>query len=293
MVELPDLTSFRSLRRYLEENKLQPRRSMGQNFLVDRNIAVKIIDAAGLKEGEPVVEIGPGAGALTAVLARRSLPVVAVELDRGLAAALKKLLRSRPNVSVLQEDALKINWNTLLKRHFPPGSGATLISNLPYNISTPLLYSLYKQGFPFKKAILTFQKEVALRLTAEPGGNYGALTVLSRYYAQLEILFPISRSSFWPQPEVDSAVVAITPRRRRELGADEEAFFWRIVQAAFQQRRKMIVNSLRPLGFGSRSELVSFLRSAGIDPADRAEALSAAQFAKIARIAYNRTSKTS
>lgn len=293
MVELPDLTSLRGLRRYLEENKLQPRRSMGQNFLIDRNIAVKIVDAAGLEEGDPVVEIGPGAGALTAVLARRRLPVVAVELDRGLAAALEKMLRSCPNVSILQEDALKIDWIALLKRRFSTASGVTLISNLPYNISTPLLYSLYKQGLPFKKAILTFQKEVALRLTAEPGGNYGALSVLSRYYASPEILFPISRSSFWPQPEVDSAVVSIAPRHRCELGAEEEALFWRIVQAAFQQRRKMIANSLRPLGLGSRSELVFLLREAGINPEDRAEALSAVQFAKITRIAYNRTSKTS
>lgn len=288
MEQLPDLTLFHSLRGYLEERGLQPRRGLGQNFLIDRNIAVKIIDAARLEEGEGVVEIGPGPGALTVMLARRGLPVLAVELDRGLAAALEDLLRPYRHVSVLREDALKVNWSALLEqRLFPPAARVTLISNLPYHISSPLLYSLYKQGFPFKKAILTFQKEVAQRITAEPGRSYGALSVFSRYYTVPQILFSISPSSFWPRPAVDSAVVELLPRRRRELCAEEEALFWQLVEAAFQQRRKMITNSLGHLGLGSRSEIAALLQQAGVNPKERPEALSAAQFAKIAQIAYN------
>lgn len=289
MLELPDLTSPRALRLYLEANKLQPRRSLGQNFLVDRNIAFKIVDAAALQRGDPVVEIGPGAGALTAILAERAMRAVAVELDRGFAAALAGMLPSGGSVSVLREDALKIDWSALQRRYFMPGEAVTLLSNLPYNISTPLLYALYKQNFPFKKAILMFQKEVALRLLAAPGRNYGALSVLSGYYTAAEVLFSVSRTSFWPPPEVDSAVVALRPRCR-ELKAAEEPLFWQIVQIAFQQRRKMISNSLRPLLGESRSKLLLILRQAGIDPGARAEMISVAQFAKIARIAYNHIS---
>ena len=200
MTELPDLTSPRELKLYLGEKKLQPRRSMGQNFLIDRNIAAKIVEAAALRGGDPVVEIGPGAGALTAALAVSGMRVVAVELDRGLAAALAKMLLPWKNVSVLLEDALRVDWGALQRCYFAPGEAVTLLSNLPYNISTPFLYALYKQGFPFKKAILMFQKEVAQRLTAEPGRDYGALSVLSRYYTIPEILFSVSRSSFWPRP---------------------------------------------------------------------------------------------
>ncbi|HHW74364.1 MAG TPA: ribosomal RNA small subunit methyltransferase A [Firmicutes bacterium] len=287
MTELPDLTSPRELKLYLGEKKLQPRRSMGQNFLIDRNIAAKIVEAAALRGGDPVVEIGPGAGALTVALAAGGMRVVAVELDRGLAAALARMLLPRKNVSVLLEDALRVDWGALQRRYFSPGEAVTLLSNLPYNISTPLLYALYKQGFPFKKAILMFQNEVARRLTAEPGRDYGALSVLSRYYTIPEILFSVSRSSFWPRPEVDSAVVALR-RRHREPDAAEESLLWEIVQTAFQQRRKMISNSLRPLGLGD--ELILILRQAGVDPAARAEMLSVEQFAKIAQIAYNRSS---
>lgn len=285
---LPDLTSPRNLKLYLEQRGLQPRRGRGQNFLIDRNIAHKIVDAAELVSGDPVVEIGPGAGALTAILARRNMRVVALELDRGLAAALGELLRFYPDVTVLQEDALEVDWTALNRRHFNPADAVSLISNLPYHISAPLLYNLYKQNFPFKKAVLMFQKEVALRLTARPGTDYGALSVFSRYYTTPEILFPVSRHVFWPRPKVDSAVVAMQPRRRG-LGAGEELLFWRIVQVAFQQRRKMIVNSLRSACSWSREELVSLLRLAGIDPGARAETLSEEQFAKMARIAYNRT----
>ncbi|MGI6614521.1 MAG: 16S rRNA (adenine(1518)-N(6)/adenine(1519)-N(6))-dimethyltransferase RsmA [Dethiobacteria bacterium] len=287
MTELPDLTSPRELKLYLGEKKLQPRRSMGQNFLIDRNIAAKIVETAALRGGDPVVEIGPGAGALTVALAAGGMRVVAVELDRGLAAALARMLLPRKNVSVLLEDALRVDWGALQRRYFSPGEAVTLLSNLPYNISTPLLYALYKQGFPFKKAILMFQNEVARRLTAEPGRDYGALSVLSRYYTIPEILFSVSRSSFWPRPEVDSAVVALR-RRHREPDAAEESLLWEIVQTAFQQRRKMISNSLRPLGLGD--ELILILRQAGVDPAARAEMLSVEQFAKIAQIAYNRSS---
>ena len=285
--ELPDLTSPRKLQLYLEQRGLRPRRGWGQNFLIDGNVARKIVDAAALSPGDPAVEIGPGAGALTAILACRNMHLVAVEMDRGLAAALEELLRHFPDVKVLQEDALEVEWAELNRRHFGPAAEVTLISNLPYHISGPLLYNLFKQKFPFKKAVLMFQKEVAARLTAAPGSaSYGALSVFCRYYITAQTLFPVSRHVFWPSPKVDSAVVEMQPRRR-QLNPGEEALFWQIVQASFQQRRKMLANSLGSAFCGTREELLSMLRLAGVDPDARAETLSMEQFAKMAQIAYN------
>ncbi|HOJ83749.1 MAG TPA: 16S rRNA (adenine(1518)-N(6)/adenine(1519)-N(6))-dimethyltransferase RsmA [Bacillota bacterium] len=284
---LPDLTSPRRLLLYLEQRGLRPRRGWGQNFLIDGNITRKVVEAAELGPGEAAVEIGPGAGALTAILARRSVRLLALELDRGLAAALEEMLRSFPHVRVLQKDALKVKWAELICGYFGPEAAPTLIANLPYQISGPLLYNLFKENFPFKKAVLMFQKEVAARLAAAPGSaSYGALSVFCRYYAPAEILFPVSRQVFWPRPKVDSAVVKLQPRPR-SLDAGEEELFWKIVQASFRQRRKILANSLGGVFSRSREELLSILHLAGVEPQARAEMLSMEQFAKIARIAYN------
>ncbi len=285
--QIPDLTSPRRLQHYLEQRGLRPRRGWGQNFLIDGNTARKIVDAASFSPGDRVIEIGPGAGALTAVLAHRGLDVIALELDRGLAAALEELLQPFPNVKVLQDDALEMQWAELSSRLFGPEAEAVLISNLPYHISGPLLYGLFKQNFPFKNAVLMLQKEVAERLTAEPGSaSYGALSVFCRYYTFSRALFPVSRNVFWPRPKVDSAVVALQPRRRI-LGSAEELYFWKAVQMSFQQRRKILGNSLSGAFAWTREEFFQVLQQAGIEPGARAEMLSADQFAKIAQIAYN------
>lgn len=287
--ELPDLTSPRELQLYLEQRGLRPRRGWGQNFLIDGNIARKIVDAAALCPGDTVVEIGPGAGALTAILARRGLAVIALEVDRGLADALGQLLRPFPAVRVMQKDALEAEWAELQKSQFGSNEHGVLVSNLPYYISGPLLYQLFRQKFPFKKAVLMLQREVAGRLTAAPGSaGYSALSVFCSYYTVSRALFPVSRHVFWPAPKVDSAVVELR-QRSRQLDAGEEAVFWEIVQASFQQRRKMLINSLGSASFSTREELLSVLHQAGIDPRTRAETLTTAQFAKLARITYNCT----
>ncbi|NLZ32676.1 MAG: ribosomal RNA small subunit methyltransferase A [Firmicutes bacterium] len=287
MPELPDLTSPRRLMLYLKQRGLQPRRGWGQNFLVDGNIARKIVEAAELAPGDTAVEIGPGAGALTALLAQRGVFLLALELDGGLAAALAELLQPFPHVRVLQGDALKVKWREFVEAHFGPGAAPALVANLPYKISGPLLYNFFKENFPFTKAVLMFQKEVAERLVAAPGGaSYGAISVFCRYYTDAAILFPVSRHVFWPRPKVDSAVVRLQPRRRL-LDPGEEALFWQIVQASFRQRRKMLVNSLDGLFSRSREDLLDLLHRAGVEPQARAEELSPEQFAMMARIAYN------
>ncbi len=287
MSELPNLASPRELMLLLERYGLKPQHGLGQNFLIDGNTIRKIVAAAVLEPGEGVVEIGPGAGAITLAMARLQARLLAIELDRGLAGMLSDLLRPFPLVTVLQADALSIDWPALLKRSFPPGRPVKLVSNLPYYISAPLLYKLFQEKFPFDRAVLMFQKEVAQRLTALPGDpSYGNLSVLCQYYTDAAILFKVSRRAFWPSPGVDSVVLAMEPRPR-ELTAAEELAFWRIVRSVFQQRRKTLLNSLA-LAFPYPRELAAaLLDSAGIKPVRRPETLSVGEFATLSRIIYN------
>lgn len=290
---VPDITSPRKLGELFRDYGLQPRRHLGQNFLIDGNIALKIVGAAEIKKGDAVLEIGPGAGALTLSMARLGARITVLEIDRGLVRLLKDLFESWAQVEILELDVLKADWG-LLTESFEAGSGAVkLVSNLPYNISGPFMYNLFKAGFPFAEAVLMFQKEVAMRLVAGPGDHdYGALSVLSSYYCRGKILFEVSRNVFWPRPKVGSAVLKLQPRLR-ELSAGEEEMLWVIVRGLFQQRRKTILNNMSRLFNLSRARLVELLGEVPLSPAARPEELSVSQFAKLARIIYNYLGKSS
>lgn len=292
MTEIPDVTSPREITALFQRYGLHPRRHLGQNFLIDGNIVKKIIAAAGIKAGDAVVEVGPGAGALTLALARPGIDLLVLEIDRGLVGLLKDLLRPWPEARVVEADALKISWEELACS-FASGKPVKLVSNLPYNISGPLMYALLKESFPFSVAVLMFQKEVAERLVAEPGdSDYGSLSVLCRYYTEGKIMFDVSRNVFWPRPKIGSAVLKLKPRERI-LPADMEPLLWKLVQGVFQQRRKTILNSMARLFLFSRSLLTDLLKEAEIDPAIRPEQLNTEQFAKLTRITYNYRSKLS
>lgn len=287
MPDFPNMTSPREVIFYLEQYGLKPSRGMGQNFLIDGNTVKKIIAIAGIEHESAVVEVGPGLGALTVAMALHKARIVALELDYGLTRLLQDLLSVFPTVKVVQGDALKIDWTYLVKEYFGDGSPVILISNLPYNISSPFLYGLFKQNFPFSGAVLMFQKEVAERIVARPGsGNYGALSVLSQYYTEGKIDFIVSRRVFWPRPGVDSAVVKLE-RRHRALSAGEEVYFWKIVQGVFQQRRKNLVNGLLNLFPWPREIATDILCRAGVEPSSRPETLAVAEFANLTRIIYN------
>lgn len=260
---------------------------MGQHFLIDGNVVRKIVEAGQVSRGDAIVEIGPGAGALTMALAGCGARVTALELDRGLIRLLQDLFEPYPTVTVIQGDALQVEWPQFTAAHFGEGVPVSLIANLPYNISAPLLYALFEQGFPFSSAVLMFQKEVARRVTAGRGDEeYGGLSALCRYYARSEILFNVSRNVFWPRPAVDSAVVGMRPVPRL-LGEGEEKTFWKLVQGVFQQRRKTCVNGLMNLYKWPRQVAEKLLESAAITFNSRPEELSMEQFANLSRIIYN------
>lgn len=285
--EINTVTSPKVLRDLFQFYGLKPNRHLGQNFLIDANIAHKIIDALELQSDEVIIEVGPGAGALTLILARSGFANLALEVDRGLVRLLKDLLQPWPAVRIINRDALKVKWRDLMAEYFTPSQVIKLLSNLPYNISGPFMYNLYKEGFPFHKALLMFQREVAERLTASPGdSSYGGLSVISRYYAEGKILFNVSSRSFWPSPKVDSAVLSLDPVKPI-LQEEVEKYFLSLVQAVFQQRRKTMLNNLHRAASLSRNQSVKLLEEASIEPTARPEEVSVIQFAKLASITYN------
>ncbi len=287
MKDTPDVTSPREVMALFKEYGLQPHKRLGQNFLIDGNTARKITAALDVKAGEPVIEVGPGAGALTVLLARSGADLLALEVDRGLAAMLENILKPWPRAKVIIRDALKADWTGLIRDHFAAGFPVKLISNLPYVISGPFMYSLFEAGFPFHTAVLMLQKEVAQRLVAKPGdSNYGGLSVLSSYYTRGKILFNVSANVFWPRPTVGSSVLKLQPREPL-LAAGEEELFWQIVQGVFLQRRKTMQNNMARLFPSIRGRLNDVFEYASVKPSDRPEHLSAEQFAKVSRIAYN------
>ncbi len=287
MKDIPDLTSPRIVRALFEEYGLQPRKQLGQNFLIDANIVRKIAAVVDARPGDALIEVGPGAGALTHALVLSGADLLAVEVDRGLAAMLNGLFQPWPAVRILHQDILKVTWSDLIFRFFPASASIKLVSNLPYVISGPFIYALLKESFPFESAVLMLQKEVAHRLVAEPGdSDYGGLSVLCQYYTTGKILFDVSHNVFWPRPKVGSAVLKLEPGRR-ELAVKEEEQLWFLVQGVFQQRRKTMLNSLLRLLPHPRKLIISLMEEAQVDPAIRPEQLNVGQFAKLAQITYN------
>jgi 16S rRNA (adenine1518-N6/adenine1519-N6)-dimethyltransferase len=287
LTEIPDVTSPRVLRELFGQKGLKPHKKWGQNFLIDANIVRKIAAALEDYPGNDIIEIGPGAGALTSVLASRGNKLLALEIDRGLVTMLEDLYEGFPKVKILQADALKVNWQELNGLYFDSDKPVKLVSNLPYVISGPFMFSILKEAFPFSLAVLMLQKEVAMRLVSPPGEcNYGALSVLCRYYTTGQKLFDVSSSVFWPKPKVGSAVIKMLPRRR-SLEPGEEPLFWKLVQGVFQQRRKTIDNNVSRLFNLERARLSDYLTAADIVPGARPEELEVEQFAKLTRIIYN------
>ena len=268
-----------AVRELLARHGLRPNKRLGQHFLVDPRIAERIVAAAGIGPGEAVLEVGPGLGALTGLMAERGALVVAVELDAGLVAALQEVLAPwQDRVRLVQGDALALDPGTLL----PAGVPRKVVANLPYYITTPLLLHLLEARPAFSVLVVMMQREVAERLLSPPGSKaYGAVTVAVRYRAEAEPVCRVPRAAFWPQPEVDSAVLKLIPRPYPRPPRDEARLF-AVVRAAFNQRRKTLRNALAGGGLGSPGEVEEVLARAGVDPGLRAEQLALDDFIRIA-----------
>jgi 16S rRNA (adenine1518-N6/adenine1519-N6)-dimethyltransferase len=260
-----------------ERNALPPiRKRLGQHFLSDLRILTRIVDALSPGLSETVIEIGPGRGALTEVLRERAKRVIAIELDRALAGLLRERYAGS-NVEVIEADVLETNLGALADGPY------ALIGNVPYNITTPILFHALRQPRA-ERAVYLVQREVADRMTA-PAGNrdYGALSVNLQALAHVETIFRIPAGAFHPPPKVESAVVRVTPRSDPVVTPEEERPFRELVQGAFGLRRKQmrrVIRQLRPMTTERADEL---LASSGIEPAVRPETLTAPQFAALLR----------
>jgi 16S rRNA (adenine1518-N6/adenine1519-N6)-dimethyltransferase len=251
-------------------------KKLGQNFLIDENVVGSIVEAANIVTGDAVLEIGPGIGTLTQGLAEAGAAVTAVEIDRRLIEVLAKTLEGYENIKVVHGDILRID---IAKEVMAPRY--KVVANLPYYITTPIIMGLLEARMPVDVLVTMVQKEVAQRMVAVPGTkDYGSLSVAVQYYTTPEIMFVVPPASFIPPPAVDSAVIRCTVREKPPVQVDERVFF-RVVKAAFAQRRKTLSNTLKTTGVPAET-LKVILERAGIDGTRRGETLSLEEFASIA-----------
>ncbi len=278
-----------ALRDLMRRHQIQAKKGFGQNFLIDLHALQAIVDAAcvGTTPQDCVmVEIGPGLGTLTQALAEEEFSrVIAVEKDASLLPALKEALEEYDNVTIMQGDALKFDFASMLQT-LPQHVSVRLAANLPYYITTPLLLRLLEEHLAFDRLVIMVQKEVASRLVANPGTKeYGALSVAVQYYSSPQLVTTVVAGSFLPRPQVDSAVVSLIRRQGPFAHEKEaEAQFFKIVRFAFAQRRKTLMNALSS-GFThlDKATVTQFIEAAGIDPMRRGETLSIEEFSQLTR----------
>ena len=260
---------------------VRAKKALGQNFLVDPNYQRRIVAAVGATPDDQVLEIGPGTGALTEHLAGTVRRFIAIEIDNDLAPVLSARYQGRSDVQIVHDDALEVDYGALLG-----DEPVRIVGNIPYNITTPLVFRLLERDVPALNLVLMVQREVADRIVAVPGGKeYGALSVGVQSVARAERLFGVPRGAFRPVPNVDSAVIRITPFRPPRLTESEEADVRRLTRAAFGWRRKQLQRILRDApDYGLSTEAVNdVLGAAGIEPAARPETLAPDVFVGLAQ----------
>ena len=275
----PVIASPQVTNHILHRFKLRADKKLGQNFLIDENIVRRIVEAAELSPADKVLEVGPGIGTLTQGLAESGADVVAVELDKRLLPVLDVTLEGYDNVRIVNGDILQVNiMETVSAPEFK------VCANLPYYITTPIIFALLEKRLPMERLVAMVQKEVAERMAAKPGSrDYGALSVAIQYYTEPELLFAVPRECFEPQPKVTSAVLRAVVRREPPVEVEDEKFFFRVVYAAFALRRKTLVNSLMT-AFGSqltKEQVTQAVTSCGLEANIRGERLGLSEFAAL------------
>lgn len=272
----PIIASPQVTNHILHRFKLRADKKLGQNFLIDETVVRRIVEAAELTPEDTVLEVGPGIGTLTQGLAESGANVVAVELDKRLLPVLDVTLEGYDNVRIVNGDILQVDiMEQVQKPDFK------CCANLPYYITTPIIFAILEKRLPMERLVVMVQKEVAERMAAKPGSkDYGALSVAIQYFTEPEIAFIVPPSSFIPAPSVDSAVIVCKRRSTPPVEVCDENLFFRVVKAAFSLRRKMLSNSLKNMGI--KGEQVSkWLELAGVDGKRRAETLSLEDFAAL------------
>lgn len=268
-------------RQVLSDYGYRPVKRRGQNFLISESILEKIAAAAAIRPDETVVEIGPGPGNLTRRLVRAAKQVIAIEIEPELCAILKAELQA-DNLTLLETDALSVDF----AQFAPAGARLKVVANLPYNLTTPLLFKFIETPAVFSELLLLVQKEVAQRISAGPGTkSYGILAVQTQLWAAAEIVFTVGPEAFRPQPKVSSALLRLHMRETLPAAPRDPEFFKRVVRAAFARRRKTLANSLAAEASGfSRLQILDALAQTEIDPRRRPETLTVAEFVKLANV---------
>jgi 16S rRNA (adenine1518-N6/adenine1519-N6)-dimethyltransferase len=269
-----------SIQKELREYGIFPKKSLGQHFLIDRNILNKVVRTAQVSQEDVVLEVGPGLGEMTLALARKAKKVIAVEIDPKLMEILENKLVGIKNVELVKSDILEVNLKSLVARE---RQLIKVVANLPYQISTPLLFRFIESKEVFSTLTLMLQKEVAERVVALPGKKeYGPLSIFSQLFLNLSIRFFVKPSAFFPLPKVESAVVHIVLREKPIVELEDEKWFKKVVRGCFSYRRKTLANALKHSGLTLPGSIELRLEEIGIDPRRRAETLSIQEFVHLA-----------
>ena len=257
-------------------------KSLGQNFLIDKSVIDSIVEGAGISEEDLVIEIGPGIGVLTQAASEKAGKVISVEIDSNLVEIMKYTLDGLKNVKIINDNILKTDLKALIAEEQGDLKHVKVLGNLPYYITTPIIMKLLSEHIPADSLTVMMQKEVADRMIAEPGTKiYGAASVAVQYYSVVNHITDVQKTSFMPQPKVDSCVLRMDIREQPAVHTKNEDWYFNVVRSAFSQKRKTLLNSLGSTG-ESKEQIRAALEQAEIDPKRRAETLSLEDFAAIA-----------
>lgn len=258
-------------------------KSLGQNFLIDDSVLTNIVDGASVDDKDFIIEIGPGVGTLTAKLLMKAKKVTSIELDNDLIPILQEELGEHENFDLIHNDALKVDFNSLIGDE----PSVKLVANLPYYVTTPIIVKLLKDGYNFKSLTIMIQKEVAERINAEPNcKEYGALSVLVQYYCNTSIVRRVAPSCFIPRPKVESIVIRLDRLEAPRVNVKDETLMFALVRAGFNMRRKTLWNATKAFNL-SKEKLEEAFEKSGIDPKRRAETLSIEEFAHLSDCIYD------
>ncbi len=276
-----ELTDINVIKRILGRHGFSFSKALGQNFLIDDTVCPRMAELAGAREGTCAIEIGPGLGVLTVELAKRADKVITVELDTRLIPVLAETLSDYRNVQVINADVLKTDLHRLIEENFC-GKSVNVCANLPYYITSPILMYLLESRLPVDSITVMVQKEAAQRLCAPVGSrDSGAITVAVNYYAEAQMLFDVGRECFTPSPNVDSCVIGLKVRKDPPVKVRDEEFFFKLVKAAFSQRRKTAANGISS-GMGiAKDKVFAALEASGLSATVRAEALTMEELAAL------------
>ena len=279
---MENLSNISVIRDVLSRHGFSFSKGLGQNFLINPTVCPRMAEMGNAQPGWGMIEIGAGVGVLTAELAQRADKVVCIEIDSRLLPILDETLAEYDNIKIVNQDVLKVDLHTLIAEEFP-NMPVAVCANLPYYITSPIIMNLLESRLPISSLTVMVQKEAAQRICAMPGSReVGAVSIAVRYYCEPKVLFQVSRGSFMPAPDVDSAVIRLDIRKQPTVEVKREEDFFRVVKAAFSQRRKTLSNTLSSGLSMNKTQIAELLERAGVASNLRAEQLSMQQFADIA-----------